>query len=136
MYKPKHFDIKELIPRHVWEDRGESALELLDPRAVQTLDQLRDQFGKITVNDWSWGGNNQWRGLRTIQCPIGAKYSQHHYGRGFDCTFHETTTETVRQFILANPDRFPFITFVELDTPHLHFDVRNCRRITTWSPKK
>lgn len=135
MYKPKHFSVKELVPRHVHADRGDAAIELLDSRAVQTLDQLREQFGKIIVNDWSWGGNSQWRGLRTAQCPIGAKYSQHHYGRAFDCILVETPVEHVRSYILKNPDKFPFINFVELDTPHLHFDVRNCQRITTWSPK-
>lgn len=135
MYKPKFFSIKELVPRHVYADRGEAAIELLDSRALQSLDQLRERFGKIVVNDWAWGGNSQWRGLRTPQCPIGAKYSQHHYGRAFDAILVEYDVQKAREFILKNPDQFPFITFVELDTPHLHFDVRNCERIKTWSPK-
>lgn len=136
MYFPKHFVIQELVPKHVFAERGLKAIELLDAGAVATLDQLRERFGRIVINDWMWGGKNQWRGLRTSACPIGAKYSQHHYGRAFDCIFLDANVEDVRAFILAHPEEFPFITFIELDTPHLHFDTRNCRRITTWSPEK
>jgi hypothetical protein len=136
MYFPKHFAVQELVPKHVFDDRGVKAIELLDDRALAMLDQLRERFGPITVNDWMWGGKNQWRGLRTSASPVGGRYSQHHYGRAFDCTFKNVESAEVRAFILANPDAFPFINFIELDTPHLHFDTRNCRRITTWSPKQ
>jgi hypothetical protein len=135
LYFPKHFAIQELVPKHIFIERGPKAIELLDQKAVATLDQLRERFGSLTVNDWFWGGPNQWRGLRTAACTIGAKYSQHNYGRAFDCSFGSVTSEEVRKFVLANPDAFPFINFVELDTPHFHFDTRNCNRITTWSPK-
>ena len=95
MYKCKYFDIKELVPEHVYEDRGEKAWELLDNRMLMTLDRLREIYGPITVNDWSWGGENQWRGLRTPESPVGTIYSQHRFGRACDCIFHETDAETV-----------------------------------------
>lgn len=134
MYQPKHFRIEELVPRHVFADRGSKAIELLDVNALITLDQLREKFGAITVNNWVWGGNRQWSGLRTEQSPHGTQYSQHRFGRAFDCIFKNVTSEEVRQYVLANPDEFPHITFIELDVSWFHFDTRGCKRITTWGP--
>lgn len=136
MYKPKFFRVEELVPRHVFQARGAAAIELIDERVLITLDALREKFGPITVNNWVWGGNRQWSGLRTEQSPFGTAFSQHRFGRAVDCIFRNVTAEEVRQYILANPDEFPLITFVELDVSWLHFDVRNCPRITTWSPSK
>jgi hypothetical protein len=135
-YIPKHFKVHELVPRHVFEERGEAAIELLDDRLLRTLDALRDKFGSMTVNNWFWGGNRQWSGLRTERSPHGTMYSQHRFGRAADCLFKDHTAEQVRRYVLDNPSEFPFITFVELDISWFHFDVRNCPSITTWSPKK
>lgn len=135
VYIPKHFAAHELVPEHVYRARGEKSFELLDDRLLITLDQLRDCFGSITVNNWFWGGNRQWSGLRTEKSPYGSMFSQHRFGRAADCIFKDFRAEEVRQQVLKNPDRFPHITFIELDIDWFHFDVRNCERITTWSPK-
>ena len=134
MYKPRHFIIQELVPRHVFKDRGEKALELLDDRLLRTLDDLRDAFGPIVINDWHKDGMNQWRGLRTELSPFGTMYSQHRFGRAADLTFLKTDVDGVRAEILENPSLFPLITSIELATNWLHFDVRNCLRIKTYSP--
>ncbi len=134
MYRPRFFETEELVPKHIYDVRGERSLELLDERLLKTLDDLRASYGKMTVNDWLWGGANHWRGLRTELSPVGTPYSQHRFGRAADCTFHDIDVESVRQDILNNPGLFPHITFVELGTPHLHFDVRNCTPIKTYHP--
>jgi len=134
MYKCEHFIIQELVPPAVYSDRGNKAWELLDPAALFTLDSLRDRFGVITVNNWHLGGDRQWSGLRTPDSPYYSKYSQHTFGRAFDCLFTSTTAEDVRQTILANPEDFPEITSMELGTSWLHFDVRNCIKIKTFYP--
>lgn len=121
----QYFIIQELVPRHVYEERGEKAWELLDPRALHILYRLRETFGPVIVNDWHRGGNNQWRGFRSDQTPVGAKYSQHRYGRAFDCTL-EKPAEEVRQYILAHPEEFPYLTTIEAETSWLHFDCRMC----------
>ena len=136
MYKPKYFRVEELVPQHAFTDRGQAAIQLIDERVLITLDVLREKFGPITVNNWVWGGPRQWSGLRTQESPFGTQYSQHRFGRAADCVFRDVTAEEVRQYILAAPDEFPHITFIELDVSWLHFDVRNCPRITTWTPKK
>jgi hypothetical protein len=134
MYVPKHFALHELVPRHVFTERGEFSWELLDPRALRTLDALRSRFGSITVNNWRWGGSREWSGLRTELSPCGTQYSQHRFGRAFDCIFADISAEEVREFIRANPEIYPEICSIELDTSWLHFDVRNCDPIKTYSP--
>ena len=134
MYTPEFFVVQELVPEHVYAARGDKALELLDERLLITLDELRRAFGSITVNNWSFGGDRQWSGLRTGLSPVGSIYSQHRFGRAADCLFKEVDVETVRVSILDNPDAFPLIASVELETSWLHFDVRNCERIKTYKP--
>lgn len=125
MYKCTHFNIKELVDEKTYSARGEKAWALLDDRALKTLDILRDKFGSITVNDWSWGGPNQWRGLRTPDSKYYSTYSQHVHGKAFDCIFKEHTAEEVRTYIKEHRDEFPLITSMEDNVSWLHFDVRN-----------
>ena len=111
-------------------ERGESAWELLDARAIVTLDQLRDKFGPLTVNTWHTNESHptrgfKYRGFRPWTCPEGAKFSQHKYGRAFDCSSRRVTAEEMRQYILEHHDDFPFINCLELDVDWLHFDTRN-----------
>ena len=126
MYQCKHFQLQELIPPHVYDERAEKAWQLLDDRALITLDSLRDRFGFTTVNNWHIGGNYKWRGLRTPECPEFSPYSQHTFGRGFDCVFSGTSAEEARSYILSRKEEFPFIRSMEKGVSWLHFDVRNC----------
>ena len=136
MYKCKYFKIHELVPKQVFEDRGEKAWELLDERLLITLDRLRNRYGRMTVNNYYWGGGREWSGLRTPDSPYYSKYSQHSFGRGADSLFKDVTVDEVRQDILNNPDDpcFEFINSLELGVNWLHFDVRNCDRVKTYYP--
>jgi hypothetical protein len=134
MYKCNHFSIQELVGPEVYKDRGAKAWELLDNRLLKTIDQLRERFGECVINNWSFGGGYSESGLRTPASKHYRPYSQHTFGRAADCKF-KVDVEIIRQYILSNPDVFEFINFVELDTPGwLHIDVRNTKRIATWSP--
>lgn len=141
MYKPEYFTIRELVPPQVYNVRGEKSLQLLDDRALITIDTLRKEFGPAVINSWSfwkkdkWYGEvRKWSGLRIKGCPYGSQFSQHRYGRAFDMIFKDTSAEVVRQDILANPDKYPHIMSLELGVPWLHFDTRNCDRIMTYTP--
>jgi len=136
MYKCKHFIIQELVSEGTFNKRGEKAWMLLDNRVLMTLDLLRERYGQMTVNNWKWGGDRSWSGLRTSDSPWFSTYSQHSFGRAADCLFKETTAEQVRQDILASPDdpTFQFINSIELGVSWLHFDVRNCDRILAFKP--
>ena len=134
MYQPKHFKVQELVPPSIYEKRKEKAIELIDERVLITLDQLREIFGPCTVNDWSFGGSFSQSGLRTPEAKEYSPTSQHSFDRAMDCKFSEYEAEEVRAEILDNRILFPYITFIENEVSWLHFDVRNCERITLWSP--
>lgn len=133
MYQCRHFIIQELVPPEVYRDRGEKAWELLDERALRTLDALRDEFGPCTVNDWHLGGKRQWSGLRTHDCGVGAKYSQHIFGRAFDCLFRNYSAQAVRDVVLRKRKSFfPYINGMELNITWFHFDTRNHSPLKTF----
>ncbi len=125
MYQTEHFTITELVSPDVYEARGDKAWSLLDDRALETLDQLRDKFGPITVNNWQWNGPRQWSGLRTPDSPYYSKYSQHSFGRAFDCIFSDKAADGPREYVLAHQDEFPHIRGLELGVTWFHFDVGN-----------
>lgn len=125
MYKCKHFTIKELVSKDLYLDRGERAWALLDERALIMLDRLRGKFGTMIVNDWAFGGKNEYRGFREPSCLVGAQYSQHRFGRAFDCSFSHISADEVREYILSHPEEFEYIKAVEMNVNWLHFDVRN-----------
>ena len=136
MYKCKHFSIHELVPPNVFNARQEKAWELLDERLLITLDKLRERFGLITVNNYYWGKDREWSGLRTSDSPFYSPFSQHTFGRAADCLFSDISAEEVRKEILHNsldPD-YELIGSVELGVSWLHFDTRNCERIKTYYP--
>lgn len=125
MYKCDYFLIQELVPRHVYKDRGQKAWSLFDDRALRTLDTIRRKFGVTVVNTWHNGGDREWSGLRTSESPYGSQYSQHRLGGAFDCIFPHTDAETVRGYILSHQHEFPFIRGIESGVSWLHFDVGN-----------
>lgn len=131
---PKYFVVQEYVPRYVFEKWGSQAWQFLDERLLQMDFALRERFGRITINNWHLGGEREWSGLRTPRSPYYSELSQHSFGRASDKLFHDTTTEEVRAYILANPTAFPFISAVELDTSWLHTDVRNVKPIFTFKP--
>ena len=136
MYKCEFFKIHELVPPAVLRDRGEAAWYLLDERALITLDRLRKRYGRMTVNNYHWSGDRLWSGLRTQNSPYWRQYSQHSFGRAFDSIFTDVLIDDVRVDILHSPnhDDFKLIGSIELEVSWLHFDVRNCTRIQTYTP--
>ncbi len=135
MFRCEHFKIQELVSPDVFNDRGMAAWELLDERALITLDALREEFGPCTVNDWCWGGQFKYSGFRESDCSVGAKYSQHKLGRAFDCKFRDTDAETVRQVVLrCRNELFPHISGIELNVSWFHFDVRNHTPLKVFTP--
>lgn len=126
--KPDKFELYELLDRKTYEETmhyGDARFQWFDDRAIISLNALREWGGKAWINNWYWGGNNQWGGLRPLDCPKGALYSQHKFGRALDVKFAGKTAEEARHYIMSNRKRFPFITCIEKDVPWLHYDCRN-----------
>lgn len=134
-FRPPSFIIQELVPPDIYAALGERAWELLDPRATQTLQQLRDRFGPLIVNNWHQGGPFKESGLRSLTTPTGAKYSQHRYGRAFDCKVKQTEPPGVAAYVLKHAAEFPHLTTIENTdaTPTwFHFDVRAHNKEGIW----
>jgi len=85
------FDIRELVPEAIWDVYGERSVWFIDPRTIAFLQELRDILEEIypkqvsvVVNNWHTGGNRSRSGFRLPTETIGAKFSQHKFGRAVD----------------------------------------------------
>ena len=132
MYIPEHFGIQELVPKDLhakYKSRGFAFMfqVLFDNRLLELIDRIRNQFGPMTANDWSWGGTNQYRGFRPPECSIGAKLSQHRFGRAVDLIPKDCTSSQIRKEIIANQNSSDWkdIGGLEMDISWLHVDVRS-----------
>ena len=135
VFRPRFFGLQELVSPEVYEARGERAWELLDVYATVTLDALREKFGKIRINDYQWGGDRKYSGMRPAQGGPGHAYSLHRFGRAFDPMPLEVTPQEMHAYILAHQNEFPHIRALEAieATPTwIHFDTRNHTRSSIW----
>ena len=126
-YTPKNFIIQELVDPVTHTMYGERCLTFFDPRILITLDALRVFFGRsITVNNWKWGGEREWSGLRTPHSPYYSTFSQHSFGRAIDFVVAGMTSEYVQKKILEHTELFPYLTRMEKGTDGwTHIDCAN-----------
>lgn len=135
MFIPDGFKLYELLPKNFYEDHYNSSnlpklWNMFDYRLKYTIHMLRKRYGTLIANDWYWGGVNQYRGWRPTDCTVGAKFSQHKYGRAIDLKTPRTARKKasdIREDILRDPfhEDFKYITCVEMGVSWLHFDVRD-----------
>jgi len=133
-YTPKYFQPYELVPRSTYElYKGKGKLDqiwwLFDPRTLKVGDLIRERYGKMVANTWWWGGRHEFRGWRPSWCNIGAKRSQHRFGRAEDLVPAEVTVEEIWADIEAGQD-FHWLTCIEKSSRRkkvtwLHHDERN-----------
>lgn len=134
-YRPRYFELVELVDPQILAERGERAWELLRPDALQMLVALREKFGPIVVNGTYLGHTYTESGLRRFDTGTGAKWSMHRYGGAYDMKFLRVTPREVSVYVLAHPDEFPMITTledVEQTVTWLHGDCRNHSRQGIW----
>lgn len=126
IFKPKYFELYELLPEKFYKDnihRGDNLWFIFDQRLLFTIDILREKFGKMFINTWYFGGKREKSGFRTE--PVHAALSQHLFGRAADILFDKYTAEEVREDLIKNTKYFPYITGIETGVPWLHIDTRN-----------
>jgi hypothetical protein len=95
----QNFDVREFVPKHIWDIFKEKSVWFVNPNIVSIAEFYKSFFTTyykkklgndvvrtvaISVNNWHIGGAQQWRGLRTSQCTQGAVNSQHRYMNAFD----------------------------------------------------
>jgi hypothetical protein len=136
MHIPKYFKAVELIDRHTYGHysnvRGKSDNWMLgimfDERLLRLIDNIREQFGPMTINDWSWGGVYHFSGWRSPGCDTGAKLSQHRFGRAVDMKpINGTISAKEIRADIINWQHLPEwkdIGGFEMDKSWLHVDVR------------
>lgn len=121
------FRIEELVDPETFNQYGQRCWWFLSEKALASLVALREQFGPLTVNDWVFGGGFKYSGFRHPDCPVGAKLSQHKFGRAFDVKSKNYTAVEMQEYILMHPHQFPHITTMEnaeQTLGWLHFDTR------------
>jgi len=132
--RSNYFEIHELVPKHIFEKYNISAWRFIRPELIRSLDLVKEKFpeGTMTVNNYFWGGNYNWSGLRTPDSPHYSETSMHSLGGAVDCKFNQYSVDDVRDYIVANPEQFPEIRGIEEDVAWLHIDVRNTNRLYTF----
>lgn len=120
----RNFEIYELVPKSIFDQMGEKAWELLDQKAVDTIDFIREGLEKAcTVNDYKWGGLNHFRGYRPQDCKVGAPKSAHKKGMAFDMIVSGMTAQAVRMWLIEHEDELPWPIRCEADVNWLHIDT-------------
>lgn len=125
----KNFSTQELVCPEAYELFGDQAIMFLDPKLVNLVQFLREQFGPTVVNNWHVGGQYKESGFRMPTTKTGGKLSQHKFGRAADLKFTDTTPQEVYAQIMASPQRFLNMGLACMEdinhTPTwLHVDVR------------
>jgi hypothetical protein len=143
IYKPRHFDLKELVCPDIYAKFGQIAWQFFDDKMLMTLDLIRDQLGPIYVNNWDINGEFDERGFRCIQCSLVKKaikdkrlyVSPHMTGQGVDFDVKGMTAAQVRIWILSNEIKIGFPIRLEKNTAWVHLDTRDAgRKITLINP--
>lgn len=124
----KYFQVYELVDRLTYEQRGDEAISVFNPELLIQLDNLREYFGvSITVNNWYFGGEFEWRGWRTPEKAkeLGAPNSQHRIGNAIDGDIRGVSADDARVRILADKNN-PLLCRIqrlETGTSWVHFDL-------------
>ena len=132
-YKPKWFELHELLPPEVYtydmmvsEDARERAFAtFFDRKLLETIDVIRDIIGlPLICNTWFIDGNRKNCGFRTQQCSVGVAQSQHKLGKAVDLVCAKMSAEDMRQKIEANKDKLPYPIRIEAGCEWLHCDTK------------
>ena len=133
----KHFAIHELVPQYIYSKYRDRAWKFIDSRLIETIDAIKEAFplGTITINNYFWGGNRNWSGLRTPKSDYYSETSQHSFGRAVDMIFSEYEADHIRKYIKKNPVKFPYVKGLEEGVSWVHLDLRNEDELVTFHPK-
>lgn len=109
MFRPEHFDIKELVSQSLYEKtalKGRKAVDklwyLFDTELLITIDRIRVFLDAgVTINNWKWDGRFTESGYRECTSNVGSSSSQHRRGAAVDLKFSgRLTPEKLREYML------------------------------------
>lgn len=133
--KSKHFEIYELVSKDLYHLKWESAWRYVPEDLITAIDTIKERFpkGTMTINNYFWGGDREWSGLRTPDSKYFSLTSMHSFMRAVDAVFSDYDVEEVRQDIIDNPSIYPTIKGLELGVSWLHIDCRNEDKLITFT---
>lgn len=119
-YRPKYFNIKELVPANIYSAFGDTAWQFLDRRVIMNLDYIREKIGKPILVNY---GRLNYRGYD--DGGYRNNNSQHKHGRAIDFDVIGMSAQQVRDWIVKNYKNFPEPNiWIEDDVTWVHMDVR------------
>lgn len=121
-----NFYLNEFVSKEIYAQWGDKSIWFLDKRLFLLSQFFRDRFGVTTINNDQYN----YSGFREPECKVGAKLSQHRFGRAMDLKFKNATAQEVYKDVIENYDlykKFGLTTVENIDkTPTwLHCDLRN-----------
>jgi hypothetical protein len=131
-----NFDLREFIYKDIFAELGEQSVMLLDRRMILFAQALRAYIGKpVILNNWHTGGDRSFSGLRPFDSTVGAKFSQHKFGRAIDAQVPGMSGEELRDIVRNEYNRKfkNLITTIEQGTDTwLHADCRYTGKINLY----
>ena len=126
----KNFSDVEVLPDVLW---GYDWRIFMNPVIINIAQVLRNEFGSITINNKYWGGRFNWSGYRTRTSGVGAKFSQHKFGRALDLKFKDATPIEVQNYIIENEEMFYKLGLRRLEDANitktwLHIDTMSANK--------
>ena len=128
-----NFTLQEFIDPDTYKKYGTSSIWFIDPRIVNLAQFIRERLGKpCTINNWTSGGQYQLSGFRPPECTIGAKLSQHRFGRAIDLKVKDMTADEVREDIISNYDVYKKVGLTTIEDgayapTWCHIDIRDTK---------
>ena len=96
----EHFDLREFIPKEIYEQFGDKSTIFINPNLVVVCEWLRVTLNKsITINNWHTGGQYNYSGYRPPDCKEGARLSRHKLGVCADLKIAGMTPKQVFEYI-------------------------------------
>lgn len=128
MYQCKNFNLKELLPEHLYGKKG-FGWNTFDERLKITLDAIRDILGvPLICNNWEHGGKRDNCGARDESSPYYKPGSYHSIRRdrkvmAADLISTRMTAEEMRRKLVENYQKLPYPIRIEQGVSWLHVDV-------------
>lgn len=158
VFQPKYFAktlesfVKQVVPPSFWERWGIQAIDKMDQRICEFIEEFRKDCGvPLTANDWSWGGKFTQRGVRDVNQygtyeKMAKSRSDHITGRAIDLVSNILTGHELRK-IFIEKEEYYFkkygINFIEVGTVrngskmvwfHASINVDLGQGVQYWSP--
>lgn len=125
-----NFYLDEFVDPETYKAWGNKSIWFIDPKVIRIAQLLRDLVGApVTINNWWDGGQYKLSGLRPLDANIGAKLSQHKFGRGIDVKVKGMKPNEVHELITYHLSDFQEVGLTTMEHVNLtptwtHLDVR------------